>query len=95
MLQGALGDLFAVAEDYPELKANENFQDLQDRISSIEEQIADRREYYNQAATNYNTLIEQLPYVFLANMMSKTQKDLYEAPDGSTEDIDINEQFGE
>lgn len=94
MLQGALGDLFAVAEDYPELKANENFQDLQDRISQIEEQISDRREYYNQAATNYNTLIEQIPYVFFANMMGKTQRELYEAPESSTEDVNISEQFG-
>lgn len=94
MLQGALGDLFAVAEDYPELKANENFNQLQDRISSIEEQISDRREFYNQAATNYNTLIEQIPYVFFANMMGKEQRDLYEAPEGSTEDVNISEEFG-
>jgi len=95
MLQGALGDLFAVAEDYPELKANENFNQLQDRISSIEEQISDRREFYNQAATNYNTLIEQIPYVFFANMMGKNQRDLYEAPEGATEDVNISEEFGE
>lgn len=94
MLQGALGDLFAVAEDYPELKANENFNQLQDRISSIEEQIADRREHYNQSATNYNTLIEQIPYVFLANTMGKTQRELYEADEGATEDVNIGEEFG-
>jgi LemA protein len=94
MLQGALGDLFAVAEDYPELKANENFNQLQDRISSIEEQIADRREHYNQSATNYNTLIEQIPYVFFASLMNKTGRELYEADAGSTEDIDIDEAFG-
>lgn len=95
MLRGALGDMFALAEDYPELKANENFNQLQDRISSIEEQIADRREFYNQAATNYNTLIEQIPYVIFANMMNKTERDLYEAPEESTEDISITDEFGE
>lgn len=95
MLKGALGDLFAVAEDYPELKANTNFNQLQDRISSIEEQIADRREFYNQAATNYNTLIEQIPYVFFANSMGKTERDLYEAPEGTTDDVNISDEFGE
>jgi LemA protein len=95
MLRGALGDMFALAEDYPELKANENFNQLQDRISSIEEQIADRREFYNQAATNYNTLIEQIPYVIFANMMNKTERNLYEAPEESTEDISITDEFGE
>lgn len=95
MLQGALGDLFAVAEDYPELKANESFNQLQNRISEIEEQIADRREYYNQSVTNYNTLIEQIPYVFLANIMNKQERELYEADAGSTEDINIDDAFGD
>lgn len=93
MLENALGNLFAVAEDYPELKANESFQQLQDRISSIEEQISDRRELYNSSATNYNTLINQIPYVILANIMSKKEKELFEATEEERRDVDISEGF--
>lgn len=93
-LQNALGNLFALAEDYPDLKANESFQQLQDRISSIEEQISDRRELYNEAATNYNTLINQVPYVFVANQMSLSEKKLYEVDEADKQDIDVGDAFG-
>lgn len=93
-LKGALGNFFALAEDYPDLKANENFQQLQERVSSIEEQISDRRELYNQAATNYNTLINQIPYVFLANQMNLQRRELYRAPESAREDVDISDAFG-
>ena len=62
--------LFAVAERYPELKANENFLKLQKRISELEDMIADRREYYNETVRIYNTRIRQIPYVFVANLGS-------------------------
>lgn len=94
-LKGALGNFFALAEDYPDLKANENFQQLQERVSSIEEQISDRRELYNQAATNYNTLINQIPYVFLANQMNLQRRELYRAPESAREDIDISDAFSD
>lgn len=55
-------NLFALAEKYPELKANENFLNLQKRITTIENHIADRRENYNWCVTNFNTKIEQFPY---------------------------------
>lgn len=92
-LEGALGNLFALAEDYPELKANESFQNLQDRISSIEEQISDRREFYNEAATNFNTLINQIPYVFLASNMNLSERELYEVSSQDKEDINISKEF--
>lgn len=92
-LKGALGNFFALAEDYPELKASKNFQNLQERISSIEEQISDRRELYNQAVTNYNTLINQIPYVFLANQMNLQRRELYRASDEAREDVDISNAF--
>lgn len=92
-LRGAMGEFFALAEDYPDLKANESFQQLQDRISAVEEQIADRRESYNQATTNYNTLIKQIPYVFVATNIGMDSRELYEAPESSTEDVDIGEVF--
>ncbi len=64
MMTGALRGLFAVAENYPQLKANENFLKLQNRISELEERIADRREFFNDDVNTYNTRIRQLPEVF-------------------------------
>lgn len=77
-MQGALGNLFAIAEDYPDLKANENFQQLQDRITGIENEIADRRERYNEAVTIYNTKQDQLPAAIIANWMNLTEEELFE-----------------
>lgn len=92
-LRGALGEFFAVAEDYPELKANKNFQQLQDRISSIEEQIADRREFYNESVNTYNIRIDQIPYNIMANLMGYTEKDLFEASEEAKQDVDIGQAF--
>lgn len=92
-LRSALGDLFALAEDYPELKANESFQQLQDRISSLEEQISDRRELYNEATTNYNTLINQIPYALVANRLNMSEKRLYEVDRSEISDPDIGDMF--
>ncbi len=76
-LSGALKTLFAVAENYPQLKANENFMQLQNRVSQLENQIADRREFYNESVTVYNTRIQQIPYVFVAGMLNYAQKEMY------------------
>src|SRR2546427_6510218 len=65
LLTGALRGLFAVAENYPQLKANDNFLRLQNRISELEERIADRREFFNDDVNTYNTRINQIPEVFL------------------------------
>lgn len=92
-LRGALGDLFAVAEDYPELNADETFQQLQERISAIEEQIADRREFYNDSVNTFNIRINQIPYNFVANMMGYTEKELFEADESDLQDIDVGAQF--
>src|SRR5690606_12616431 len=67
-LRAGLGRLFALAENYPELKANETFQHLQARISGLEHGIADRRETYNQAVNNNNVRIEQFPDVIVATL---------------------------
>src|SRR5579885_1596015 len=66
LISGALKSLFAVAESYPELKANNNFMQLQKRISELEERIADRREFFNDDVNTYNIRIQQLPDVFVA-----------------------------
>ncbi|MBW3567817.1 MAG: LemA family protein, partial [Proteobacteria bacterium] len=60
-LRLGLGNLFAVAENYPDLKANDSFQHLQARISGLENAIADRREFYNESVNNLNVRIEQFP----------------------------------
>lgn len=65
MLTSVLRELFAVAENYPRLKANENFLRLQNRISELEERIADRREFFNDDVNAYNTRIRQCPRYFL------------------------------
>lgn len=95
MLKDALGDLFAVAEDYPDLKANESFQQLQDRISTIEEQISDRREFYNDAVNQFNIRINQIPYVFIANTMSYQEQELFEVDEEDRQDVDIGSSFGQ
>src|SRR6202045_5017470 len=75
----ALRGLFAVAENYPQLKANQNFLQLQNRITELEERIADRREFFNDDVNTYNTRIAQLPDVFLARMMQLQPRQLFRA----------------
>lgn len=65
----ATADLFLVAEGYPDLKANEQFLRLQKRITGLESEIADRREYFNNCVNNYNTRIAQLPDVMVARLL--------------------------
>jgi LemA protein len=74
---GALKSLFALAEAYPDLKANQNFTQLQQRVSALENEIADRREFYNESVTINNARIQQVPYVFLAGTLSMTQREMY------------------
>ena len=77
LVTGALRGVFAVAENYPQLKANENFLRLQTRISELEEHIADRREFFNDDVTTYNTRIRQIPDVFLARRMNMQPRELF------------------
>src|SRR5436309_13505543 len=76
-MAGALKSLFAVVENYPELKANQNFLQLQQRITALENEIADRREFYNDSVTILNTRIEQIPYVFFASMLNCRPRQIY------------------
>jgi LemA protein len=66
-LSGALVNLFAVAENYPQLKANENFRQLQDELSDLENKIAAARRFFNNAVAEYNTGIAQFPAVLFAS----------------------------
>jgi LemA protein len=88
-ITGALKSLFAVAENYPELKANNNFMQLQNRISELEEKIADRREFFNDDVNTYNIRIQQLPDVFIARMMGLQRKDLFKVTEEDRRDVEM------
>jgi len=89
----ALGSFRARAEEYPELRSAENMQQLQTRISELEDQIADRREVYNEAVTTYNTRISQIPYVFFAGLAGHSERELFEATAAEKADVDIGAAF--
>lgn len=78
VLTGALRGLFAVAERYPNLKANENFLKLQNRITELEERIADRREFFNDDVNTYNTRIYQIPEVLVARLLNLQRRQLFQ-----------------
>jgi LemA protein len=73
---GALGKLFAVAEQYPDLKANQEFLAVQQRISALESTIADRREFYNDSVNLYNVAIQQIPTVLVAQEIGYSTRPL-------------------
>lgn len=93
-LRLGLGNLFAVAEDYPELRANDSFQHLQNRISGLENAIADRREFYNESVNINNVRIEQFPDVIIARMMNFTEKPLLEFSEEEKADVNVKALFG-
>jgi len=82
MLSAALGKLFALAEAYPDLKANENFLQLQDQLADVENKIAASRRFYNNAVSEYNTGIEQFPAVLIAGPFNFVSREFFEAPEG-------------
>ncbi|MES9899279.1 MAG: LemA family protein [Sedimenticola sp.] len=92
-LRLGLGNLFAVAEAYPDLKANDTFQHLQSRISDLENSIADRREYYNESVNNNNVRIEQFPDVIIANRFNFKAAELLEFSDEEKQDVDMKSLF--
>ena len=93
MMRTSLGNLFAVAEAYPELKTNQNFMQLQTRITGLENGIADRRELYNESVNIYNVGIEQFPAVLIANMFAYTAKPLLEFSTAEKADVDMKALF--
>jgi len=78
MLTGTLRSLFAVAENYPDLKANENFMDLQGQLRQVEEDIANARKYYNAVVKLYNNKCEMFPTNILAGLFHFDQKPMFE-----------------
>lgn len=92
-LRAGLGRLFAVAEAYPDLKTNEQFMQLQERISGLENAIADRRELYNEAVNIYNVGIEQFPAGLVANLFRYEPKALLVFSAGEKSDVDMKALF--
>ncbi|WP_286871353.1 MULTISPECIES: LemA family protein [Spongiibacter] len=94
-LRSSLGQLFALAEGYPELKADQSFSQLQNRISSLENAIADRREVYNEAVNNNNVRIEQFPDVLVARLFNFSAFELLEFDKAQLKDVNIKSLFGQ
>jgi LemA protein len=86
----ALQGIFALAENYPDLKANKNFMQLQDRISHLEETLADRREFYNDSVNNYNIRIKQIPDVLVAGMLSYRDEEMFKVSEKERQDVKID-----
>lgn len=92
-LRTGLGQIFAVAEAYPELRANENFMQLQQRITSLESTIADRRELYNDSVNLNNIRVESFPDSVLARMFGFRQLSLLEFAESEKADVDVRQLF--
>lgn len=88
-LAGVLKTLFAVSENYPDLKANKQFNDLRERISFLENQIADRREFYNESVNVYNIRINQIPDTLVAKMCNFTPEELFKISEEEKKDVTI------
>jgi LemA protein len=85
-MTSALRGFFAVAENYPQLKANDNFMRLQARITDLENQIADRREFYNDSVNAFNTRIQQMPDTFVASFMNLTPRLMFKVEEADKAD---------
>jgi LemA protein len=81
-LQGSLVNLNAVAENYPDLKANQNFLNLQNQLADTENQISFARQYYNDAVATLNKLVRTIPWMFFSGMAGVGQRQFYDAPAG-------------
>ena len=86
-LSGALGKLFALAEAYPDLKANQNFLHLQGELSSLEDSIQNARRYYNAIVRDYNAKLESFPDLFVAQKFNFTPRDYFELDESEAESV--------
>lgn len=86
-MTSALRGFFAVAENYPDLKANANFMQLEQRITALENQIADRREFYNDNVNTFNIRIQQVPDTFVASFMSLTPRAMLKVDEADKADV--------
>lgn len=84
MLSGALKSLFAVAENYPDLKANQNVMSLQEELTATENKIAFSRQFYNDSVLTYNNAIQMFPTNIIAGMFNFTARQFFDAPEEET-----------
>ena len=92
-IRAGLGSIFAVAEAYPDLKSDRSFQALLERISQLEEEIADRREFYNAVVNSNNVRIEQFPDSIVAKQFEFDNADVLEFSDAEIADLSVAQLF--
>jgi len=92
-LRGTIGQLYAVAENYPQLKADQTFQQLQSRITALESGIADRREYYNEEVRLNNVRVAQFPAVLVAHQFGFQPAQLLRIDQQDARDVDVGALF--
>ncbi len=92
-LAASIGGLYAVSENYPDLKADQTFITLQQRITGLENQIADRREFYNDSVNVNNVRIAQFPDLIVAGLFNFEQKPLLKFASAELKDIDVSARF--
>jgi len=92
-LTKALGGIMVAVENYPDLKANQNFMQLQGSLNEIEEQISAARRAYNQSVTNYNNAVEMLPTNMVAAMLGYKRKKVFEIEEAQRKNVNVGELF--
>ena len=93
IITSKLGGIMVAVENYPDLKASENFNQLQRSLNEVEEQISASRRSYNAAVTDYNNGVEMFPTNLIAGMMSFKRKNVFEIPDVQRENVDVEDLF--
>lgn len=92
-IRAGLGNIFALAESYPELKANQNFAHLQSRITGLENAIADRREFYNDSVYINNVRVQQFPELLVARVFGFSELQMLNFSAAELQDVDISKRF--
>jgi len=93
MMSQSLGRLFALTESYPDLKTNESFMRLQSRISSLENSIADRREFYNDSVNANNIAVDAFPTNLIARWFTFKTAPLFQVSEGELADVNLDQLF--
>ena len=88
-LEGFLGRLFALAENYPDLKANTNFLELQRELSTTEDRIAYARQFYNDSILSYNNMVNQFPGNFFARLYGRKQKEYLKIAEAERKNVKV------
>jgi LemA protein len=90
VLENALGKLFAIAENYPQLKANENFKQLQEELSTTEDRVAYSRQFYNDNILSYNNLCKTFPGNFFAGIFGKKPKEFLQITEAERKNVKVS-----